>query len=158
MSASDIDSVLRIADKVHPDLPESEYVFTERAELFPEGSLVLVDGDEVCGYVISHPIRHGQPPPLDSRLGEIAADADQYYIHDLAILPQYRGRGLAAECMSQIRAVANRYATTCLVSVYGTALFWGRFGFVPEVVDTPLMEKLRGYGEDAVYLVRQNDT
>jgi hypothetical protein len=52
--------------------------------------------------------------------------------------------------------VAKRYPTACLVSVYGTAPFWKRFGFVAGPVDEVLAEKLRGYGEDAAYLERQN--
>lgn len=156
ISVSDIEGLLRVADEIHPDLPESDYVFTERVKLFPEGCLVLVEGDEVCGYVISHPICHRQPPALDSLLGEIAPDADQYYIHDLAILPRFRGRGLAAECIGKLFAVAKRYPTTCLVSVYDTVPFWGRFGFVPEPVDAVLSEKLRDYGANATYLSRQN--
>lgn len=156
MLVSDIDGLLRVADRIHPDLPESDYVFRERVKLFPEGCLVLVEGDEVCGYAISHPIHHRQPPALDSLLGEVAPNADQYYIHDLAILPRFRGRGLAAECIGKLLAVAKRYPTTCLVSVYGTAPCWGRFGFEPEHVDTVLSEKLRDYGADATYLSRQN--
>ncbi|KAK3938119.1 putative gcn5-related n-acetyltransferase [Diplogelasinospora grovesii] len=158
MSVNDIEGVLRVADEVHPDLPESDYVFTERVKLFPDGCLVLVDDDEVCGYAVSHPIRHRQPPALDSLLGEIPPDADQYYIHDLAILPRCRGCGLAAECIGKLLTVAMRYPTTCLVSVYGTAPFWGRFGFVPDSEpDKVMVEKLQGYGADATYLSRHND-
>jgi GNAT superfamily N-acetyltransferase len=156
MSVNDIEGVLLVADEIHPDLPESNYVFTERAKLFPEGCLVLVEGDEVCGYAISHPIRSGQPPALDSLLGEIAPDAKQYYIHDLAIKSKFRSRGLAAECVGRILEVAKHFETTCLISVYGTAPFWARFGFLPEPVDESLSEKLRDYGSDATYLLRQN--
>lgn len=156
MSVSDIEGLVRVADEIHPDLPEGDHVFTERMKLFPEGCLVLVEGDEVCGYAISHPIRHRQPPALDSLLGEIAPDANQYYIHDVAITSRLRGRGLAAECIRKLLAIAKRYPTTSLVSVYGTAPFWGRFGFVPEPVDAVLAEKLRNYGDDATYLSRQN--
>lgn len=156
MTVDHIDGLLRVADEVHPDLPEGGYVFTERVKLFPEGCLVLVDNDEVIGYAISHPIREHQPPELDSVLGEIPADANQYYIHDIAILPKFRGKGHAAECINKLLVVANRYPTSCLISVYGTAPFWARFGFKPEPVDDILKEKLKNYGDDATYLSRQN--
>jgi predicted N-acetyltransferase YhbS len=155
-TSSDITGLLRVADNVHPDLPESEAVFAERAKLFPEGSLVLVENNEVCGYIVSHPIRSRRPPELDSLLRGIAPNANQYYIHDLAILPKMRGQGLAAIGMKKILAVAKRYPTACLVSVYGTAAFWKRFGFEAGIVDEVLAEKLRGYGDDAAYLERQN--
>ena len=157
MSVNDVEGVLRVADVIHPDLPESDYVFAERAKLFPQGCLVLVKDDEVCGYALSHPIRRHQPPALDSLLGIMAPDADQYYIHDLAILPKFRGQGLAAEGLGKLLAVAQHYPTTCLVSVYGTASFWARFGFVAEPIDAVLSKKLHDYGEDAVYLCRQNN-
>lgn len=153
----DIEGLLRVADKVHPDLPESDYVFAERIKLFPQGCLALVENEEVHGYAISHPICNRRPPNLNSLLGEITPDADQYYIHDIAILPKYRGQGQATEVIKDLLDIAKSYPTTSLVSVYGTASFWGRFGFVPEpIVDTVLKEKLRNYGDDAIYLSRQN--
>lgn len=156
MSVSDVPALQRIADEVHPGLPEGDHVFTERAKLFPEGCLVLAQGDELCGYAISHPIRRGEPPVLDGLLGEIPSSADQYFIHDIAILPGLRGRGHADNCIRRILDIARRYPLTGLVSVYGTAPFWARFGFVAEPVDEGLSEKLSGYGEDAVYLTRNN--
>lgn len=156
VTVSDIKGLLRVADAVHPDLPESEEVFSERVALFPEGCLVLVETGQICGYAISHPIRRRHLPALDSRLGQIAADADEYYIHDVAILPALRGCGLAAECVGRLLDVAGRYLSTCLVSVYGTTSFWSRFGFVPVAADVMLAEKLRGYGADAVLMSRKN--
>ncbi|KAI4173533.1 MAG: hypothetical protein LQ343_002871 [Gyalolechia ehrenbergii] len=144
---------------IHPDLPESDQVFAKRVKLFPEGCLALIEGDsdELSGYVISHPIRRRQPPALNSLLGELASDADQYYIHDLAILREARGRGLAQECIGKLFEIAKRYPTTSLVSVYNTAPFWGRFGFVSTGVDEGLEKKLLDYGEDATYLERKNE-
>ncbi|KAJ5389253.1 uncharacterized protein N7496_000321 [Penicillium cataractarum] len=156
LTARDIEGLMCVADEVHPGLPESAPVFAERVKLYPEGCLVLEEDGHVCGYAISHPIRQCQPPALDSLLGEIASDADQYYIHDVAILPRFRGRGLAASCIGRLLVVAKRYPATSLVSVYGTESFWARFGFVPVLVDEALREKLRDYGEDAVYLSRSN--
>ena len=152
----DIEDILAVADKIHPELPESESIFVERVKLFPKGCLTLVEDGQICGYAVSHPIRNGQPPALNSLLGEIAPDADQYYIHDVAVLPSIRGRGLAAQAVNRLLEIGRRYPTTCLVSVYGTTSFWGRFGFISEAVDTALSEKLRNYGEDAVYLARRN--
>ena len=161
MSIDDIESLVRVAEKIHPDLPESDQVFAERVKLFPEGCLALREGQsgELFGYVISHPIRRSHPPALDSLLGEIASNADQYYIHDLAILPQYRGSGRAQECIQKLFAVAKRhkYPTTSLVSVYGTTSFWTRFGFMPHEIDEGLQKKLLGYGDDATYLERKNE-
>ena len=157
MTADDIPQVVQVADQIHPDLPEGNFVFSERVRLFPEGCLILFQGSRVLGYVVSHPIRHVQPPALDSLLGEIPTDADQYYIHDVAVLPELRGQGHAAEGIQKLLDVGSRFVSTCLVSVYGTGPFWYRFGFREEVVADALGEKLRNYGDDAVFMSRRND-
>ena len=105
MTTNDIDFVPRIAEQIHTDLPESDAVFAERPKLFPSGCLMLEGDDQKpCGYKISHPIRSNHPPALDTLLGEIPSDADQYYIHDVAILPAVRGKGLCCQgCQSAAR-------------------------------------------------------
>lgn len=171
MTAADLDGLLQVADAVHPDLPEGAHVFAERLGLFPAGCLVLGRAEEeeedggsggsgaVVGYALSHPIRRHAPPALDASLGgALAPAADQYYIHDVAVLPALRGRGHAAAAVRRLLAgVAAPYATTALVSVYGTAPFWARFGFRPERVEG-MRKKLGAYGDDAVYLMRRNHT
>ncbi|KAJ4371294.1 hypothetical protein N0V83_004511 [Neocucurbitaria cava] len=163
LSLDDINDLISIANEIHPDLPESIQVFSERINLFPEGCLALEastsDGkitSELCGYAISHPIIRRQPPALDALLGEISPSADQYYIHDLALLPKARGCGSAQEGVGKLLAIAARYETTALVSVYNSAPFWNRFGFVAGGTDEVLERKLREYGDDAVFLERQN--
>ncbi|KAL4762594.1 GNAT family N-acetyltransferase [Aspergillus foveolatus] len=158
LTASDIDNLMHVANTIHPDLPERAAIFTERVALYPEGCLALVnESGKLHGYAISHPIRHHQPPALDTLLGEIPVDASEYYIHDVAVLPGLRGQGLAAHGIGRLLevAAAKGFSRTCLVSVYGTETFWGRFGFRPAVVEEELKEKLRGYGDGAVYLTRE---
>ena len=157
MTTNHIPGVMRVADEIHRDLPEAEAVFRERLALFPEGCLVLADGDDtVTGYVVSFPICRGKPPALNALPGAVPPDADQYYLHDLAILLCSRGRGAAAQGVGRVLGVAERYPTCCLVSVYGTVGFWAQFGFIIVSVDAELEEKLRGYGEGATYLTREN--
>jgi GNAT superfamily N-acetyltransferase len=150
----DIESLASIANIIHPGLPESPQVFLERITLFPSGCLALVDhsSNKLAGYAISHPIKHHQPPALDSLLETLHPAADQYYIHDLAILPEWQGKGYAKTCVEQILRVAEGYKTIGLVSVYGTATFWGRFGFKSVAMDDGLKDKLLAYGEDAVFI------
>ncbi|KAH6653259.1 hypothetical protein BKA67DRAFT_536945 [Truncatella angustata] len=159
LDSSDITGVMRVADTIHAALPENEHVFAERIALFPEGCLGLVENGEICGYAISFPIRRREPPALNGILGEIAPDADQYYVHDVCVLPMARGRGFAALGIGKLLAIAERYPSACLVSVYGTASFWGRYGFLPPSnnVSEVLLKKVRGYGDEAVYLEREID-
>lgn len=162
MTLDDVQSVIHVANLVHPSLPESRGVFQERVKLFPAGCMVLEeDGhQQICGYAISHPIRRHHPPTLDSFLGRISPEADQYYIHDVAVLDSFRGRGLADQVVRQLLGVAEslQYETACLISVYGTSSFWGRFGFVPVLINGDMIQKLQEYGADAVYLVRTDSS
>jgi GNAT superfamily N-acetyltransferase len=154
MASNDIEYVSGISKDIHPDLPERAIIFEERLWLFPQGCLVLVEGSSVFGYAISHPIRRNQPPQLNTFLKNIPDDANQYYIHDVAVIPKFRGRGYAAECVSMLLEISRPYATTCLISVYGTSTFWSQFGFYPEPVSRDTSDKLRAYGDDAVFLSR----
>ena len=106
LRADDIPKLARVAGKVHPGLPESDEIFLERVMLFPEGCMALVDeNDSLSGYAISHPIRYRQVPLLNQLLGSIAPDADQYFIHDIAILPECRNLGHAQQCIGQFANV-----------------------------------------------------
>ncbi len=154
MHEGDLPAVLHAAGTAHPGLPESEAVFAERLSLFPRGCLVLANGAVVEGYAVSHPIHRFHPPALDTLLGDLPGDADDYYIHDLVVSPQRRGGGHAAAGVHRLLEVASAYETTSLVSVYGTARFWARFGFAPAVQD--MRDKLRHYGAGAVYMLRRN--
>ena len=115
------------------------------------------DSNKLCGYAIPHPIRRQQPPKLDTMLGQISEEADQYYIHDLAVLPGFRGHGYAQACIKNLFIVSKYYETTCLISVYGTEPFWKCFGFAPVQIGEDLKKALVEYGEDAAYLERKNN-
>lgn len=151
MTPQDIDAAFNVAAVAHTSLPERREIFAERLRLFPDGCLVLETDGQVAGYALSHPIKRFQPPALDSWLGAIAPDADDYYIHDVAILPAARG-GQARPVVRHLLEIAGDYESASLVSVYGTAGFWGRFGFEPAAQD--MGQKLEPYGDSAVYMLR----
>lgn len=153
MREDDLAEVLGLANAVHEDLPESEAVFAERLSLFPRGCLVLSGDREISGYAVSHPIRRFHPPALDTMLGALPEDADDYYIHDFVVAPQHRGSGHAADGVKQLLAMAQRYETTSLISVHGTAKFWMRFGFT--AAGESMRERLLPYGVHATYMLRQ---
>lgn len=156
MRIADIPAVSRIAAVVHPLYPEGDAVFAERLRLYPAGSRVLIDEDgAVQGYVVSHPWNHGVIPALDSLLGALPPAADSYYIHDIALLPQARGRSAAQEAITILaeHAARGRFATMSIVAIAGTQAFWERQGF--RVVDLPtLTAKLASYDSSARYMSR----
>ena len=154
ISASDIVVVDAIATAIHPGLPESPEVFSEKVHLFPSGCFKYVKNNNVMGYGISHPWLLFQIPPLDELLGGIPTNADCMYIHDVAILPAARGNNAAGKYVDKIREVAklNNLEKIACVSVYGTDVLWGRFGF--KIVQSDgINNKLLTYGNSAKYMI-----
>jgi GNAT superfamily N-acetyltransferase len=133
--------------------PERDEVFAERIRLCPAGCLVYGQGGDVLGYVISHPWRRFAPPALDGLVGALPTDADCWFIHDLALAPPARGRGVVALALAELDGLARAFPVTCLVAVGEAADYWRRHGF--EDRSTPqLAAKLAGYGPGALYMER----
>jgi len=75
------------------------------------------------GYVFSHPWTLHSPPNLDEPL------ILTYHIHDIALLPSVRNKGLCTEVVEEI--LMNHPIVT-LVAANNTESFWKRFGFVEQ--------------------------
>lgn len=152
---SDLPAIAAVAARIHPDLPESPEVLAEKMRLYPDGCRVLVTGDELVGYGLSHPWKQRRIPPLDRFLARLPGDADCLYVHDVAVLPDFRGGG-ARDYVATIEdlARATGIAALALVSVYATRPLWERFGFRPVTADAELHVKLASYGEGATYMLR----
>ena len=156
MTGYDLADVQKIADAVHPDFYEALEVLAERQQLYRNGCYLLELGDKPAGYVLSHPWRHGSLPVLNTPLGQLPADADTYYIHDLALLPVTRRVGAASTIVAALtkHAEAEGYPTMSLVAVNGSMPFWERHGFA--VADLPeLYGKLLTYDDAARDMVKR---
>jgi ribosomal protein S18 acetylase RimI-like enzyme len=158
MSGYDFGAVFDIANKVHPGFFEAEAVLAEKFALYRNGCYLLEVSEKPAGYVLSHPWKRGTLPALDTLLGEIPADADSYYIHDLALLPVTRGVGAAGQIVAALtkHAKAMGFPTMSLVAVNGSVAFWEKQGFVTE--ERPeLVDKLAAYEDAARYMVKALD-
>jgi ribosomal protein S18 acetylase RimI-like enzyme len=156
MTAFDMPSVETIAAQVHPGFFEAPEVLAERQLLYRNGCYLLEISEKATGYVLSHPWRSRSLPALNTRLGEIPADADTYYIHDLALLPLTRRLGAASHIVDALskHAQAQGFATIHLVAVNGSQGFWEKHGFAVDEVPA-LTDKLRGYEDAARYMVKR---
>jgi ribosomal protein S18 acetylase RimI-like enzyme len=151
MTQADLPGVNAIAAVVHPSYPEDVAIFQERLALYPEGCHVLAaTGGTLAGYIVSHPWRDREPPPLNSLLGALPAQPSTYYIHDIALLPEARGAGAAKTITAILIDHARRagFATVSLIAVNGSQPFWERAGFA-RIDDRRLAAKLTSYGGDA---------
>ncbi len=149
---SDLDAVMAVQAVAHGLLPERREVIADKLDRFGEGCLVLGDGGRVVGYGLAHPWRLDDAPALDTLLARAQAP-DCLFLHDVALLPEARGRGAARAFVRHAAETARAHglASLALVSVYGTVPVWARLGFA--VRDVPaLAPKLAGYGADARYM------
>ena len=157
MTAADLDTVLRIAGRVHADYPESPAVFAERLSLYPAGCRVAeVEGAPV-GYAVLHPGRLGAPPALDTLLGGLPEPADCLYIHDVALLPAARGHGLGEAVLEIARELSRvgGWGWLTLTSTPGALSYWERQGFGPwNGAGEALARKLASYGQGMAYRVK----
>ncbi|MBD8066362.1 GNAT family N-acetyltransferase [Devosia sp. PTR5] len=156
MTGYDIAEVFAIANRVHPELFESQAVLAEKQALYRNGCYVLEVSERPAGYVLSHPWRFGEVPALDGLIGALTDDADTYYIHDLALLPLTRGIGAAGKIVEALAKHARVLGldSMTLVAVNSSRPFWERHGFASETAPQ-LDADLAGYGPDARYMVRR---
>lgn len=155
MQASDIPAVTAISDAVHGELTESAEVFAERCVLYPAGCFLFDREGVAAGFLISHPWRRRSPVPLETLVGAIPADAESYYLHDLALLPSARGSGAGGLVVQQalVHAASAGFREASLVAVHGADSFWARQGF-QHVTDEALARKLQSYGEGTYFMER----
>ncbi len=158
MQQADLQDVSAIAARVHPDYPEDDAIFAERLRLYPAGCRVLAAGAKLYGYVLSHPWRAGQVPKLNTLLGDLPAEPDTYYIHDIALLPEVRGLGCAGVVVAELvaRARVEKLNSMSLVAVNCSTEFWQRHGFGIAAAQTPAHAvQLKSYDGHTTLMTRQ---
>jgi ribosomal protein S18 acetylase RimI-like enzyme len=145
MHSDDILSVYDLSRKIHLDFPEDIAVFENRLSLAPSGCFCLHLCGCIIGYVLSHPYPQDECPDLNTVIKEIPSDS--WYIHDVAILPEFRGRGAATFMVSILKRIAidAGFNQMTLTSVGGADTFWTRQGFVRAEHPTT-------YGETAIFM------
>lgn len=157
MRRADVDGVFAASRIAFPDHFEARERFAEKFALFPQGCFVLENGAVVGGYLIAYPWPAGQIPPLDAQLGSVPASLETLFLHDLVILPECRGQGLARPIVTRLieERAAEGARQIALVSVNGTVAFWAGLGFAPVTGDAALAAKLASYGAGAAYMTRR---
>lgn len=156
MRRADLPAVEAIAALLHQGYPERPEVFAERLALAPGfcGVLVAPPGP-LLGYAVTHPWSAERgPPALDSLLGGLPGGADAWHVHDIALLPEARGSGLADRLLAALEGRALRAGLRCatLVAVAGKSGHWSRRGFRPAQAPEAA---LGSYGEGAVFMRRE---
>lgn len=154
LNYSDLPRLDAIGKVLHPLFPERLEVIEERFNLFPQGFMKLCDkSGQMVGYGIGYPWLLPLIGPIDAFIGTLPKTPDCLYIHDVALLPVAQGKRLAGACIGHMSQVASDLGVECLslLSVYGTAQAWQRYGF--KVIYSEELEAGRAkYGADARYM------
>jgi len=131
MTAADLPAVTQISAAVHGRYAESEAVYAERLALWPTGCFVWQQGDAIAGLLVAHPWYGATSPELGALLGAIPHDADSFYLHDIALLPQTRGQGAGKAATALVIECARQtgFRDITLVAVNGAEAFWASQGF-----------------------------
>lgn len=139
-----------------PGFVENHEVFAARLASPANCSLVLERAGVVCAYLAAYRSARGKVTALHGDFDAVA-QPDTLYLHDMAVLPQCAGQGLARALLqplwNQARSEGLRH--TALVSVQGSQAYWERHGYAEQpLADAAQRERLASYGDGAVYMAR----
>lgn len=157
MRPQDLPAVLAVQAACYPpSMQEPAAILLARLEAAAGCCLVAADGEGVCAYLFAYRSRLGVVTPLGARF-DPAPDADTLYLHDLAVAPRGKGRGLARALVGRVldRAHTQGLHASALVSVQDTRGFWTALGYRAALLDCPLARAaLAGYPGAACYMQR----
>ena len=160
LTTADVDSLLHVQTICYGDaLLESRAVFAQRLACAHHCSLgVERQGQhQLLAYVAAYWSNPGKITPLDGAFTPPAADEQVLYLHDMSVLPELAGQGVARALVQHLitQALQRGLRQAALVSVQGSQAYWERQGFsVCPVIDAQQSAHLQTYGEGAVYMTR----
>lgn len=138
---------------------ESAEVFAQRIACPAQCSLVLEAQGRVLAYLAAYDSVQGKVTRLHGDF-ELQPQPDTLYLHDLAVLPELGGQGVAARLLHTLwqGAQSRGLQRAALVSVQGSQGFWQHHGYAAYTLqDAAQRERLSAYGRDAVYMMRRLD-
>lgn len=155
MTERALDLVLSIQAVCYTEIaPESRESLRSKLVASPSTCFVAVSFGSVVGYLIALPWIFESPPGLNQEWCELPSKPDCLYLHDLAVSPTSRGVGAGRALVDAffIELEELQLSRAALIAVQGAGAYWERFGFQPAEVRSESLEKLRGYGERALYM------
>jgi len=143
--------ILEIQDKSYQEIGiEDLEVLKSKNSTSPDTCFVcLSNKGDVLGYLLAHPWSGITPPKLFEPLPNIE-QCDYLYLHDMAVSPQSKGKGIGRAIALKLFEVAQYKGikSLSLVAVQGAQSFWSIIGF-QEVTGVNVCSS---YGEKAVLM------
>lgn len=157
LTAEDLPGLLVVQRACYGDgYIESAAVYARRLASPAQCSWVVEQAGRVCAYLAAYGSVRGKVTPLHGDF-EAAASPDTLYLHDMAVLPEMAGQGLARALLAALwqPALAQGLTSSALVAVPGSHGFWQRQGYAEAGLQDPHQrQRLDAYGKGAVYMQR----
>lgn len=163
LSATDVEALLHIQTVCYgSDFLETRAVFAQRLECLHHCSIGVVRQGTAMptlrAYLAAYWSNRGKITPLNGVFTAPAPGAQVLYLHDMSVLPELAGQGIARHLMQQLcqQARDRGLREAALVSVQGSQAYWEHQGFcVATLHDAQQLKHLQTYGEGACYMTLQ---
>lgn len=158
LNNADVDSLLHVQTVCYGDaFLESRDTFVQRLDSPHQCSIGVVQDSNPAlqAYLAAYWSNPGKITPLDGPFTTPSAGTQVLYLHDMSVLPQLAGQGIARHLVQHLmdKARARGVTQAALVSVQGSQAYWERQGFsVSCVTNSQQLMHLHTYGEDALYM------
>ena len=132
LSAIEVPEVVAIQRDAYVHyLQEDEVAFHAKRDLYPDGFVGAFIDNQLAGYSISFPWFQDTPVALHTTNISPDNEFDCYYMHDVAVLSQFRGLGIADKLVNRCLDTARELGlyTVRMVTVQGGENVWSRYGF-----------------------------
>lgn len=157
LSGQHLPDLLRVQRACYGDVYiETAEVYARRLASPAQCSLVLERAGRVCAYLAAYDTAWGKVTVLHGDF-ETVPQPDTLYLHDMAVLPELAGQGLARALLEPLwrRATARGLQVSALVAVQGSQGFWEHHGYaVLALQEAEQRQRLATYGDGAVYMQR----
>jgi N-acetylglutamate synthase-like GNAT family acetyltransferase len=158
MEERDLENVLQIQKACYDTaFHEPRSAFLSKLVACPHTCWVVRLGTQACAYLVCLPIDQNNMPTLHASAWRPAVQPTLLYLHDLAIDPTLRGRGISHLLLDAATAYANdqRLPRLGLIAVQDSQRFWRKQGFKSAPAPGKLgLKKLASFGSDSTYMER----
>lgn len=158
LQPEDLDQIVDVQSKIYsPDLHEEYSFYANRLQLAPSSCWKASDQQgRIQGYLISYPWRGDNPPALGHALQALPEAADQWFIHDCALLPSAQGKGWSKQLLRHgvqfARTRGLRWSS--LVSLGQARDYWQAQGYSVVQAQAEQADHLLAYGPQSCMMRR----
>ena len=151
MRLDDLPFVMRVQRCCyHAIVPESQAVMESKLTIGPGCCFVCEENNLIVGYLLGHPWRSNSVIALHMELKELPPECDCLYLHDMAVLPEMRGKKIGEQLLYKFEteALRRKIRYVFLVAVQGAETFWLRMGYYKKNNAFSMMKVLAPYPDE----------